>query len=282
MAMPMAMQNMAQDRKLKAAQLQRQQELQDLETKQRNALALKSAPGSMSGKTPSTIEEWNKYKMMSPEDQAAFLTMKRANPWRDIGGSLVQPSPTNPKKVAGSIPKTIAPEKTREFVQTSAQSKAAGALAIKQVGIAFDGLTKVRTNIGNISEAISAIDAGAKSGPVYKMLPNVTASSVELANIRNRLGLDVIGNVTFGALSKGELDLALETAMPMGLHPKELRAWLVNKKAAQEKLAKYYADAATHLSKPGNTLGSWIEDMQARKSASGGRKPIPNDLVDAD
>ena len=70
--------------------------------------------------------------------------------------------------------------------------------------------------------------------------------------------------------------------MPMGLHPKELRAWLVNKKAAQEKLAKYYADAATHLSKPGNTLGSWIEDMQARKSASGGRKPIPNDLVDAD
>ena len=112
MAMPMAMQQMSQERKLQAAQLQRQQELQDLKTKQRDKLALKNAPGSMSGKTPSSIEEWNIFSNMSKEDKDRYLLMKRANPYMNIGGSMVQPRPTQPGVVAGVIQNTIPPEQT--------------------------------------------------------------------------------------------------------------------------------------------------------------------------
>ena len=269
MAMPMAMQQMSQERKLQAAQLQRQQELQDLKTKQRDKLALKNAPGSMSGKTPSSIEEWNIFSNMSKEDKDRYLLMKRANPYMNIGGSMVQPRPTQPGEVAGSIAKTIPPEQEPAFKREQTANVEAGKLAIKQVEVAFKGLNKVRANVNNLNQAIAALDAGANTGPVYKMLPSVSAASVELANIRNKLGLDVVGAVTFGALSKGELDLAMDTALPTGLNPQRLKAWLVKKAESQNKLAAYYNDAAIYLGKPGNTVSSWVEVQEAARAASG-------------
>jgi hypothetical protein len=95
-----------------------------------------------------------------------------------------------------------------------AQGRGIGELSAKQVGQALVEVGKIKKNIGNIDEAIAAIDAGANTGVIASKLPNITAASIQLANIRNTLGLDVIGSVTFGALSEGELNLALETALP--------------------------------------------------------------------
>ena len=63
------------------------------------------------------------------------------------------------------------------------------------------------------------------------MMPSVTEASASLENAMNRMGLDVIGSVTFGALSEGEMRLAMDTAVPRGLallgvggvHVEELR-----------------------------------------------------------
>lgn len=136
-------------------------------------------------------------------------------------------------------------------------ARAGGEIGQKVANQAFDSLGKVRTNLSNIDEAISAIDRGAETGVIYSKLPNVKAASVELGNIRNKLGLDVVGATTFGALSHGELNLALDTALPTDLKPKDLRKWLVNKKAAQQKLAGYLDEQVRFLSKPGATLGQW-------------------------
>ena len=87
----------------------------------------------------------------------------------------------------------------------------------------------VQSNIINLNDAIEAIDGGAKTGVVYKMMPNVTEASASLQNAMDRMGLDVIGSVTFGALSEAELKLAMETAVPRDLNPQELRNWLVKK-----------------------------------------------------
>lgn len=165
----------------------------------------------------------------------------------------------------GYQPKGLAPNETPETKNLQAGAAASGKQAVEASGKAFDGLAKVGTSLANIDEAIAAIDAGAETGPVYKMLPSVTAASVELDNIRNRMGLDVISAVTFGALSKGEQDLALDTALPTGLEPPQLREWLVRKKTAQQKLSKYLSEAAVYLGKPGNTVASWTE-MQAMEN----------------
>jgi hypothetical protein len=154
-----------------------------------------------------------------------------------------------------------------------AQERGLGDLTAKQVNQAFAQIGKIKTNIGNIDEAIAAIDAGANTGVIASKLPNITAASVQLANIRNTLGLDVIGSVTFGALSEGELNLALDTALPTNLAPKDLRAYLVNKKTAQTKLAGYLTEQATYLSKKGNTLAGWLEKVENK--ATSGQSELP-------
>lgn len=75
----------------------------------------------------------------------------------------------------------------------------------------------------------------------------------------NQAGLDVISAVTFGALSKGELDLAMDTAVPQNLDEPELRAWLVERADALDKTYVALIDYAEFMSKPGNTLDMWIE-----------------------
>jgi hypothetical protein len=148
-----------------------------------------------------------------------------------------------------------------ETQASRAQARGVGELSAKQVGQAFAEVGRIKKNIGNIDEAIAAIDEGASTGVIASKFPNITAASVKLANVRQQLGLDVIGSVTFGALSEGELNLALDTALPTGLAPKDLRVYLVNKKNAQTKLAGYLSKQATYLSKPGNSLAGWLEKV---------------------
>jgi hypothetical protein len=144
----------------------------------------------------------------------------------------------------------------------SSSQKAADA-AIAQSTKTFERIGKLKTSITNIDKAIDAIDRGAKTGAIQSRLPSIRAASVELDNIQKAMGLDVIGNVTFGALSKGELDLALSKAMPTGLDEPALRRWLVDKKEAQEKLAAYVEDTAVFLGTPGNTIAGWLEAQEA-------------------
>jgi hypothetical protein len=158
-----------------------------------------------------------------------------------------------------------------------AQGRGIGELSAKQVGLAFAEVGKIKKNLGNIDEAIAAIDAGANTGVIASRFPNLTAASIQLANVRQQLGLDVIGSVTFGALSEGELNLALDTALPTGLAPKDLRAYLVNKKSAQTKLAGYLTEQATYLSKRGNSLAGWLEKVDNK--ATSGQSDIPADVV---
>lgn len=133
---------------------------------------------------------------------------------------------------------------------------------------AWNDYNKIQGSIANIDEAIAALDNGAKSGIVYNMLPNVTEASASLKNAMDRMGLDVIGSVTFGALSEGEMRLAMETAVPRSLQPAELRNWLQRKRDAQEKASRTLADAAMFLTVPGNTINDWIAKNRGSGSSS--------------
>ena len=130
-----------------------------------------------------------------------------------------------------------------------------GASRAKAIDKGFEQITKVNNNIGNLNRAIQLLDEGAKTGAVERFLPSVKAATVELNNLRNRLGLDVIGSVTFGVLSEGELNLALDTALPTGLNEPELKDWLQRKKAAQEKLRGYLEDQINFLDQGGTKAG---------------------------
>lgn len=140
-----------------------------------------------------------------------------------------------------------------------AGSKKAATQAITKSGEMFDKLEPIGQSIRNIDESIAAIDDGADTGFIMSKLPSITKASINLDNLQKRMGLDVVSMTTFGALSKGELDVAMSTALPTTLEPKDLREWLVKKRDAQNKLKDYLTDAAMFLGVPGNTIPDFIQ-----------------------
>jgi hypothetical protein len=136
---------------------------------------------------------------------------------------------------------------------------------------AYTQASNISSNIANIDDALAALNRGARSGIIANYFPSIRESSAALENAMNRMGLDVIGSVTFGALSEGEMRLAMDTAVPRGLEGDELREWLNNKRNAQVKAREALMRAAQFFSNPNNTLNDWISRQEnAPAPASGG------------
>ena len=142
----------------------------------------------------------------------------------------------------------------------------------------FETLGKVRKNIGNLDAAIAALDEGADTGVIESRFPDWKASSIELRNIQRQLGLDVIGSVVFGALSEGELELALATALPIQLQEEDLKDWLTRKKEAQLKLSDELQNAVMFFS-GGGTVGEYVEFQKSYKVPSGAQEPMGRSSV---
>lgn len=163
---------------------------------------------------------------------------------------------------------------------------AAGAVRAGEIGQdiglqAFEAAGNIRSNLNTIDQAIQAIDNGAKSGQIESRAPTWNAATIELRNLQSQLGLDVIGSVTFGALSEGELRLALQTALPTNLNEPDLRDWLVRKKAAQEKLLNYMEEQAKFLSRPETTLSMWLDKVDAGEVSASTRAATPDTTTTA-
>ncbi len=124
---------------------------------------------------------------------------------------------------------------------------------------AFVSLKGIKQSLGTIDEAIAALDKGANTGIMQKFLPSFTQATIELENAANRMGLDVVSATTFGALSEGELRLAMDTAMPSNLQPKDLRKWLVDRKKAKQKLGRELRKMAISLGKGKTTIAEYLE-----------------------
>lgn len=124
---------------------------------------------------PMTVKEWNYYKGLSREDQKAFLDMKRAPGFLDLGGSYI-PRPTNfpvggnavpvpaipgqptalpaqpgqpVPNTGGAIPKTIPPEQTAEHKGDVAAAQQTGEAQAKR-DFNMMGLSDIITEAKNI------------------------------------------------------------------------------------------------------------------------------------
>ncbi len=163
-----------------------------------------------------------------------------------------------------------AEERGVDVQQRRAQGRVLGKDAAKISTKAFEQTEKIRDNNNNLRKVIDEVRGGAETGPLAARLPSFRAESVRLERLRNQLGLDVVGSVTFGALSEGELNLALSTALPTTLDGPELVKWAEDKIAAQEKLAAYLEDQSIFLSEPGNSIGDWLTNIKSKGAQDAG------------
>ena len=166
-------------------------------------------------------------------------------------------STSSQERIAGNPNLTTSVAQSQaEIRQAGKFAEATGASRAKMIDGGFEKIQQIDGNIRNLDKAIAAIDEGASTGAIEsRWFPSFRESTLKLEQVQKELGLDVIGAVTFGALSKGELDLALDTALPTGLQPDELKESLVNKKAAQEKLRMYYQEQIDFLDQGGTPAG---------------------------
>lgn len=151
-----------------------------------------------------------------------------------------------------------------------------GASRSKAIDDGVDRIGKIDIGIQNIDSAIQAVNDGAGTGAIERLFPSIKAASVELDNIQGRMALDVIGAVTFGALSKGELDLAKLVALPTGLDGPQLIEHLEAKKVAQLKLRNYFREQIDFLDQGGSVAGFLRErERQQAPEATAGAATQP-------
>ena len=145
------------------------------------------------------------------------------------------------------------------------QSRGFGSEAAKIVTKSYEDMLKIRNNISTLEDAKRALESGAVTGFFQQFLPDISRSATELANVRQRLGLDVVSSVTFGALSEAELNMALDTGLPTNMDEDYLKGWVQKRIDAKKKLLLNLQEAAKFLSK-GNSIGDWIVELDKRET----------------
>ena len=183
---------------------------------------------------------------------------------------------------------TEAEERGIELQGERSGARRAGTVGVDTALAAFEKVGEIRTNIANLEEAKRLLTpedqggGGANSGQLADLLPNWKASTIALENVKNRLGLDVVGSVTFGALSESELNMALNTALPTNMPEKQLIGWLQEKIDAQNKLMAYLNEQAIFLSDGDKTIGDWLRkkkaDQEESRRIDANRRKIKNNF----
>jgi len=114
-------------------------------------------------------------------------------------------------------------------------------------------LAEIRTSIAGVRKGqniygkiADAVDKGAASGPFEKLFPTWKTATLELENLQKQLGINLIQNTTFGALSESELAFALDTAMPPFRGP-ALKEWALEKQRTQKLLIAYLYDMSQFI-----------------------------------
>ena len=156
------------------------------------------------------------------------------------------------------------------FETKMAEAKETGKRRVEQIDSAESKVNAAERSISVLDRALAALDAGGKTGPFIDLLPTIRESSLLLESIQRELGLNVVSDTTFGALSEGELNLALRTGLDTRLPPDALRQQILDKKAAQEKLIAYFDEAVEFLlENPNATIGRFkFEKRKQRRQAN--------------
>lgn len=169
-------------------------------------------------------------------------TSKGENQVRLADGTIVDPKDAQAAIQAGL---------NSDIEQARMESQAAreGTLLADQIKDVSDNIQLIYSKGEKYQRAIDAIDAGADA-TFYRTFTPVffqNGATMQFNNIAQQLGLDVIGSVTFGALSAAEMKVAMSTAVPNFASNEEARAWFVERLAAERALAQEMAEFQRYM-----------------------------------
>ena len=94
-----------------------------------NMMESRFAPNSSD--LPSSVREFQFFQDLGgtptgEADQATFMALRRANPYLDVGGSFVQPDPTDGNNILAEIPRTLRPGELPENIIAAEEARIEG------------------------------------------------------------------------------------------------------------------------------------------------------------
>ena len=112
------------------------------------------------------------------------------------------------------------------------------------------------------------------TGTIQNMFPSFEADTIKLQNIGQRLGLNIIQNTTFGALSEAEMRLAMQTGFPSNMQPPALLDWTRDRRDARAKLKQEIMSAIRYMNMQdpndpeyANAQANWQDQRDAERRA---------------
>ena len=150
----------------------------------------------------------------------------------------VEQNPNNGTITRTDIPGAFGPTEAEKNTALLDQTKAEfdTSQGLKKGEEVFNQFNLIDKQIQDFRRIGELVDEGAKTGFVEKFLWSTDASTTELRQIANKMGIDIINSATFGALSATELRLALSTGFDQNLKGDQLVDYIQRKISAQTKL----------------------------------------------
>ena len=196
---------------------------------------------------------------------------------RDGAGNLLT-GPAATEAIKAAQADEIEQARLTEFKTKSAAAKAG------MVQSTVSSIINVDSSLRNYAKAKSAIREAIRdnqniSGLITRYFPDISVEAAELTNARNALGLDVIGSVTFGALSKGELDLALSQGLPLGLNEPQLLEYIERRELALQKYRQSLMEAAYEFADPEKDMRDYLNKIKVVEVTNPYRRKSDTELT---
>jgi len=217
-------------------------------------MTARSANSSAANKTSASAKTY-------PNGLTVSLFQDGTKQVRDGAGTLLT-GPTATEAIKAAQADEIEQARLTEFQTKSASAKAG------MVGSTVSSIINVDSSLRNYAKAKSSLRTAIAnndniSGVLTQYFPDISVEAAELTNARNALGLDVVGSVTFGALSKGELDLALSQGLPLGLNEPQLLEYIERREVALKKYRQSLVEAARIYADPEKDFNDYLDNITA-------------------
>lgn len=158
-------------------------------------------------------------------------------------------------------------EAAEEAATKGAGRRGAIASAKSFVDKASNDLREIPRLTTTYKDAIEQLDKGAETGIIYGMLPSIDTNALILDNIASEAGFS-LAKSGGGIITEADMDWGMRTAIPRKLPPQELKTFLLNKVAAQDKIAKNLEEAIMFLGDGTKTLPDWYKFKKGQAKIS--------------
>lgn len=121
-----------------------------------------------------------------------------------------------------------------------------------------------QSQIALYQQALTMLEQGAETGPVDQLLMSFRPQTVELLNLQKQIGLAALANTNLTPVSNVDLQIIMESAIPLGLDRPQAMDWVKRKIATLEKTNLYTDATIRYFDRPGASMSKWIDEGAAQ------------------